>query len=71
MRLPNTTKQPWKNIDRIIIGFIHIISGIITILSLGFYVRHFSVDYAKWKLKKYIKHRRLEEAKDDLREDIV
>jgi len=52
MNAPNIRERPWKNIDSMILGLCYILTGIIMMISFGYYYRGFCVDYALWRTKK-------------------
>lgn len=54
MKIPNWNERPWKNIDRIIIGFTNLIDGAIAIFTLGFYYPWLHSKYVKWRTMRSI-----------------
>ena len=58
---PDIRKRPWQNLDIIIIGFLYIVDGLITVMSLGFHLSSIEVRYVCWRSKRMVKERMLKE----------
>lgn len=55
MNFPNIRKRPWKNIDLMIIGFLDIIHGLISLASLGYWYANPAIYYVIWRTKLMLK----------------
>lgn len=52
MWFPNIRKWPWKNIDLLIFSTLEMLTGVVGLLSLGFFHRDFSTNYIYWRFLK-------------------